>query len=1338
MAFASFWPVWRLGLPPLPPSALLRAGIQSGLQEQGAVILGGDVEMRFTYRTADAAELGHMDQHRHRDSEVYDFRSMALVEDDQALTQIKAVDDAWPLNGCRQCWSRQSRWPRRCADQDGLPGAIMDPVLIDRLGLAIGDSFRLGTQEFHLSAALIREPDSASTGFTLGPRTVVHDRVAGAIRPSGPRLASSRPATGCSCPPAPILPRWKPQAETNFRDNGLRWTDSRNAAPGIERFVDRIGSFLVLVGLAGLAVGGVGISAAIRSYLDGKTDTIATLKTLGAIGRADLSSYLIQVAILSALGIAIGLVLGALVPLLAAPADRGLAALPGRHRPVARPLVEAAFYGALAALIFTLLPLARSENIRAGRAVSWRRAAPAAGRAARWYLLAWLTLPLADRGGGLAVGHSRTGAWVRPAASLAALVILMLAALALRLARPPHGAHDGCRGRPATRAALAAIGAPRSDAASVILSLGLGLSVLAAVGQIDWNLRAAIATDLPTRAPAFFFVDIQPDQIDAFLARMAENPAVTEIETAPMLRGVLTRINDRPAREVAGDHWVVRGDRGITYAATPGARTRITAGTLWPPDYTGPIRRSAFAAEEAEEMGLTLGDRITVNILGRDITATVTSFREVDFSNAGMGFVMTLNPTALAGAPHTHIATVYAPPEAEAAILTDVSRTWPNITAIRIREAVDRVAEALSAIATATAWAAAGTLITGFVVLIGAAAAGERGRLLRGGNPQDAGRHARAHPGQLCPALGLAGGGCGGGGRSSRAALAGWAVMTFVMETDYRFEPVSALGIVAGGVLATLLAGLVLRRAPAVSAAGAGVAGAGIGASAPQPCQGPPDGPQLAAVRTQARQAHCQPAQRGQPKREPADAQHRRFGRMCRIACKSRVQPARIVRPAGKAGLREHHHIGGLPEPAMSAGVKAFQVDEPRLLPVPADVAHRRPAMHQPGPVQQPQRPPRHGKGVLLCARVQCRIGHHHRQHRPGIGQHHPVRPLHDHLGHRQPVVGQGMQAPKLGREGLLRVTLLQPQPARQPFDPLQPEPPPVRQVQPPHPLRRVGQRGRHSLLKIGLRHGFRLRQGRRPKGRAGLFCKLQRSETVEEPRPRARQQLISQRLAQRGTVGRRTPPRARNHLRSIGPQDLAPQPELIALQQGQPGNRRLARPVQPRQERPLRRQSQPRRPVVNGRQQRRDPRHPPPAAPPRSRPAPPPAASLPARSQSARHAPCPAVSALPWPGRWHRPPRLPACASGSARCRETPPASGRAAAAPAVPACAGWTSPPWPLAADRPGWRCGARRSRRAHRRAPDSNPDTTPRAAASACPSSNAPRCRCRRPAAPLRSRG
>jgi putative ABC transport system permease protein len=279
-----------------------------------------------------------------------------------------------------------------------------------------------------------------------------------------------------------------------------------------------------------------------------------------------------------------------------------------------------------------------------------------------------------------------------------------------------------------------------------------------------------------------------------------------------MLRGIITKINGRPAEEVVGEHWVLRGDRGVTYALEQPEGTEITEGQWWDPENQGDPQIS-FAAEEGEEMGLSLGDNLTVNILGRDITATITSFREVDFSTAGIGFIMSMNPDALAGAPHSFISTVYTEEAAEASILRDMSQTYPNITSIRVKDAIDRFTEILSGIAAAITYGALATLITGGIVLIGAAAAGVHARTYEAAVLKTIGASRKTvlqsfalRSAILGAAAGLVAIFAGG--------LAGWGVMTFVMETDYRFEPVSALLIVSGGVLATLLAGLAFAWGP--------------------------------------------------------------------------------------------------------------------------------------------------------------------------------------------------------------------------------------------------------------------------------------------------------------------------------------------------------------------------------------------------------------------------------------------------------------------------------------------------------------------------------------------
>lgn len=804
--FRVFLACLALGVAAIAGVGMVRAAIQQGLEDQGAVLLGGDAQMEFTYRFATPEERAWMEDVADRVSEIVDFRSMAVVGEETALTQIKAVDDAYPLLGTLEL--EAGTLAEALAVQDGAPGAVMDKVLVDRLGLAVGDRFRLGVKDFRLGAVLLREPDSANGGFSLGPRTIVRTvdlEGSGLLEPGSLFETEYR----LVLPPGTDLGAMEARAEAEFANAGMGWDDSRRAAPGVERFVERIGSFLILVGIAGLAVGGVGVQAAVRAYLDGKVATIATLKTLGAEGRLIFRIYLLQIAVLAGVGVVLGLLLGAGLPILFGGVIEAALPFPADIGLYPMPLIEAAFYGLVTAFLFTLWPLARTEGVRA--AALYRGSGRAGWPAARHL---WAIAGLAVLLVGGAVWFS--GTWELTLGSaggvIGALLVLALAAFGLRRGARAAARAGLARGRVPLRMALAAIGGPREEAGAVILSLGLGLTVLAAVGQIDSNLRSAIETDLPERAPSYFFVDIQPDQIEGFLARIEGDAAVSKVESAPMLRAVLTQINGRPAKEVAGEHWVVRGDRGITYSAQPQENAQVVAGEWWPEDYTGPAQVS-FAAEEAEEIGLKLGDELVVNVLGRDIPATITSFRQVDFSSAGMGFVMTMNPTALQGAPHTFISTVYAEEEAEAAILRDVSKAYPNVTAIRIREAIDRVTEALEAIATATAWAAAATLVTGFVVLIGAAAAGERARVYEAAVLKTLG----ATRGKILASFALRSalmGAAAGVVAIVGGGIAGWAVMVFVMEASYRFEPVSAFAIVLGGVLATMAAGLLFALRP--------------------------------------------------------------------------------------------------------------------------------------------------------------------------------------------------------------------------------------------------------------------------------------------------------------------------------------------------------------------------------------------------------------------------------------------------------------------------------------------------------------------------------------------
>lgn len=805
--FRIFLACLSLGVAVIAAIGTVRASIESGLSSQGAVILGGDAEMEFTYRFADDETRTWIDDRSDAVSEIAEFRSMAVVGEDRALTQVKAVDDVYPLAGTVEL-SPAITLEQALAGHDGLPGAVMQLALSARLDLHIGEVFQLGTQNFRLMANIEMEPDAAASGFTIGPRTIV---ATAALESSGLLAPGTLFETKyrMELSEGTDLAALEQEAKEQFADSGMRWSDSRNGAPGITRFVERLGSFLILVGLSGLAVGGVGVSAAVRAYLATKTSTIATLRTLGADRSTIFLTYFMQIGALALLGICIGLVIGGLGPVLLGPLIAAQLPFPADFSLYPAALAEAAIYGALTAFIFTLWPLARAERIRAAALFRDAFAGRSPLPAPRYLLATALALVMLVGSAALFSGSPELTLWSAGGLA-AALAVLLLAALALgAVARRSTRL---ARGRPALRWALSAIGTSRDGATPVVLSLGLGLTVLAAIGQIDGNMRRAIGDNLPDRAPSYFFVDIQRDQMPSFAERITGDPGVSKMESAPMLRGVVTKINEQSARDVAGDHWVVRGDRGITYAGKQPKGTKITAGTWWPEDYTGPPQIS-FAAEEGEELGLQLGDTLTMNILGRDLTATITSFREVDFSNAGMGFVIALNEHALASAPHSFIATVYSEEQAEAQILRDLGRDMPNVTAIRVRDAIERVSDVLRQIASATAYGAAATLLTGFLVLLGTAAAGEPARRYEAALLKTLGASRARILGSFALRSVILGAGAGLVALGAGTAGA-WAVNTYVFEISYQVVWPNALAIIAGGVLATLLAGLVFAWQP--------------------------------------------------------------------------------------------------------------------------------------------------------------------------------------------------------------------------------------------------------------------------------------------------------------------------------------------------------------------------------------------------------------------------------------------------------------------------------------------------------------------------------------------
>ena len=713
-----------LGVGAIAAIGSLGAAVDAGMRADARTLLGGDVRARLAYRPANAAEREFLAASG-AVSEGARLRAMARSLDGKrhSLIELQAVDDAYPLYG-EVGLAPRGKLHAALASADGVFGAVAEAAVASRLGLKPGDTFRVGEARLRLSATIESEPDVAFAGLAFGPHVIIAREAlaaTGLIRPGTLVTYDYR----LLLPPGSDAAAWIARARAQFPEAGWQLRSATDASPALQRFIDRVGFFLGLAGITALLVGGIGIGNAVAGYIASKTPAIATLKCLGASTRLVFAAYFIQILALACIGIVAGLVLGGVAPVLAAPLVRRLLPVAPLLAVYSRPLALAGLHGLLTTLLFALWPLAAIGRVSPGAlfrervAPASRRLAPlaAAGSAAAALALAALVV--------LTAPDRRIALWYIAGALLAFALFRLAGALAVAAARAaprPSG--------PLFRLALANLHRPGAPTARIVLSLGIALSVMIAIALVEGNLAVEIEDRLAERAPADFFIDIQPDQAAGFAAIVRATPGAS-FDEVPMLRGRITRLNGTPvetAHVAPSAQWALRSDRGLTYTATPPEGSRLVAGKWWPPDYRGPPLIS-FDAELAQGMGLHLGDTLTVNLLGRDITGRIANLRKIDWTRLGINFVIVFAPGTLEAAPQTRLAAVHVAPEEEERLVQHVIESFPNVTAIPVREALAAVARVIATIGGAIRLVALGTLVAGILVLGGAVAAGHRRRV---------------------------------------------------------------------------------------------------------------------------------------------------------------------------------------------------------------------------------------------------------------------------------------------------------------------------------------------------------------------------------------------------------------------------------------------------------------------------------------------------------------------------------------------------------------------------------------------------------------------------------
>ncbi|SDZ94494.1 putative ABC transport system permease protein [Desulfuromusa kysingii] len=722
--FGVFLSCLFLGIFAISAIGSFSAAARSGLLADASALLGGDLEIRLSQRPVTTEQRDFLSQQGQL-SEILELRTMATNpnNDQRALVELKAVDSTYPLYGTLPLEPPQ---PLAVAltGAEAAFGAVVESSFLQRFNIQVGEQLQVGKATLTIRGVLTSEPDRSLRAFHIGPRLLISQAALTATQLLQPgslvtyryrlKLADRNQAE-----PLKLI------LQERFPDSGWRIQSWREAAPRVRFFLDRMETNLSLLGLCALLLGGLGVSGAVRGYLNGKIVHIATMKCLGASSRLIFTTYLLQILLLGTIGAGAGLLLGSSVPWLLTKISGNALPIPLHPGFYPLTLVVAGSFGLLIALLFSLKELGIARRVPPAMLfrgyLDNNRKGPG-GKIWLAILVCALVLAL------IAIFSSsdkRLAIWFIIGASTCFILFRLLAVAVVRLIqRLPKPKN------PRLRLAKANINRPGAPASGIIFSLGLGLTALVMIALVQTNLNDMVNDTIPEEAPTFFFLDIQPDQVAPLETLLGSYPHA-RMERSPTLRGRITAIAGIPVAEakVAPNvSWAVRGDRFLSYSAKMPPGTEVTVGDWWPSDYNGPPQLS-LTADLAEGFGVGIGDSLTVNILGREISARIVNLRTADWSSLKLNFALLFAPGVLENAPQTHLAAVHLADEDEDAVYRAVTGRFTNISVISTRDVLQNVSRTLTRIGSAFQGMAGIALLTGFLVLIGAVSADQHRRI---------------------------------------------------------------------------------------------------------------------------------------------------------------------------------------------------------------------------------------------------------------------------------------------------------------------------------------------------------------------------------------------------------------------------------------------------------------------------------------------------------------------------------------------------------------------------------------------------------------------------------
>jgi len=708
------------------------ASIRQAVERDAAVLMGGDLELSRADRGATEEELALLATFG-QVSNVIDTNVRAEAGEFDTFVDLISIGETYPLLGridSPQLPAGESPF-EFLSERDGMFGALVDPLMLDQLGIAVGDTLRIGGTPFEARGALRGLPDAPVRGFRLGLPAVITIE---ALAHLGDRT-SPLPGLGTFFRYKLRLDGLDAEAgrtavETALGDASWTVRTARDGLGPMVRYYDLFMRFLVIVGLASLLIGGVSVWTGISAYVAERATVIATLRSMGAGKARIFLHFFSQVTTLAAIGVGIGLVAGASVALLALPIVGeavGVSLPPTLH---ALPLLVAAGVGLLTAFVFSYLPLQQAQSISP---VTLFRSKGLAAPPIDWRALfgSLRIVPLILSAAGiiwLAVVMTNDPLLVAAFAAVSVLsvvlfrIVLAIASYALeRLPEPRNRI---------LRYALRDISGSGSNAPSVVVSVGLALAMLVVVLVLEVNLGNEYLGASVFDAPTLVASDLFDDEVEALQAIKDEGVDVTRFTATPMLRGSLTEVNGTPASALRPRgpeaSFLLSGEVPLTYRQELPSTSRLVAGQWWPADYQGPALVSLHQSLRSG-LGVNIGDQMTFTIFGEEIKAEVASFRDYSWQG-GIDFLATFSPGVLEAYPATLLGAVTAAPGREEAVERELAGAFPDVRFIAIGETLEQITVALGQLSLAASLVGGLAVGNGLLVLLGSLATGRRQR----------------------------------------------------------------------------------------------------------------------------------------------------------------------------------------------------------------------------------------------------------------------------------------------------------------------------------------------------------------------------------------------------------------------------------------------------------------------------------------------------------------------------------------------------------------------------------------------------------------------------------